>query len=137
VCRCLVDGDFLFIPFHSFLPHLVDHCNVQGELIASSNYRKFLVAPLHLTDAHRQQFPPALARLSQAHGELEESTDWLQPKGVGVVCIKDGGIKAGSFVHFYFGKMHGVLFSIKTNSRRAIRLPRYSPWKWFEREAAI
>jgi hypothetical protein len=110
VCRCLVDGDFLFIPFHSFLPHLVDHCNVQGEHIASSIYRKFLVAPLHLTDVHRQQFPPtkflpALARLSQAHEELVESTDWLQPKGVGVVCIKDGGIKAGSFVHFYFGKM--------------------------------
>ena len=110
VCRCLVEGNFLFTPFHSLLPHLVDHCNVQGELIASSIYRKFLVAPLHLTDAHRQQFPPAkflpaLARLSQAHGELEESTDWLQPKGVGVVCIKDGGIKAGSFVHFYFGKM--------------------------------
>ncbi len=92
ICRCLVEGNFLFIPFHSpFLPH----CNVQGEAIPSSIYTKFLVAPLHLTDAHRQQFPPtkfiaALARLSQAHKELEESKDWLQPKGVGVVCVKKG-----------------------------------------------
>jgi hypothetical protein len=142
VCRRLVDGNFLFISIHSYLPHIVDYCNVQGEDISSSIYKKFLVADLHLTDAHRQQFPsakflPALARLTQAHEELGESTDWLQPKGVGVVCIKDGGIKAGSFVHFYFGKMYGVLFNFKTNSRRVIRLPRYSPSKWFEREAAI
>ena len=133
---------WLQVIFYSSLPHIVDHCNVQGEDISSSIHKNDLVAPLHLTDAHRQQFPPAkflpaLARLTQAHEELEESTDWLQPKGVGVVCIKDGGIKAGSFVHFYFGKMYGVLFNFKTNSRRVIRLPRYSPSKWFEREAAI
>jgi hypothetical protein len=143
VCLRLVDGNFLFISIYSSLPHIVDHCNLQGEDISSSIHKYFLVAPLlHLTDARRQQFPPAkflpaLARLIQAHEELGESMDWLQPKGVGVVCIKDGGIQAGSFVHFYFGKMYGVLFNFKTNSRRVIRLPRYSPSKWFEREAAI
>lgn len=110
VCLRLVEGNFPFISIHSSLRHIVDHCNLQGEDISSSIYKDFLVAPLHLTDAHRQQFPPtkflpALARLNQAHEELDESMDWLQPKGVGVVCIKDGGIKAGSFVHFYFGKM--------------------------------
>jgi hypothetical protein len=69
-----------------------------------------LVAPLHFPDEYKQQFPftkfvPALARLSQAHAALGEQPDWLQPKGVGVVCVNKGGIKRDSFVHFYFGKM--------------------------------
>jgi hypothetical protein len=111
VCPRLVAGNFLFISIYSSLPHIVDHCNVQGEDISSSIYKNDLVAPLRLTDAHRQQFPPAkflpaLDRLNQAHEVLGESMDsvhWLQSKGVGVVCIKN--IKKNSFVQFYFGKM--------------------------------
>jgi len=72
-----------------------------------------LVAPLHLPDIFTQQFPStkfvsALARLSQAHAALGEQPDWLQPKGVGVVCVKKDGIKKDSFVHFYFGKMCAI-----------------------------
>jgi hypothetical protein len=73
-------------------------------------YNKHLVAHLHFPDTFRQQFSStefrfALARLSQAHAALGEQPDWLQPKGVGVVCVKKDGIKKDSFVHFYFGKM--------------------------------
>ena len=108
-----------------------------------------MVAPLHLPETFRQQFPSAkfvsaLARLSQAHAALGEQPDWLQPKGVGVVCIKKDGIKQGSFVHFYFGKMcdmgHFIALT-RTAFYSTFNLTNlshsYTPSKWFEREAAI
>ena len=67
------------------------------------------------------KFVSALARLSQAHAALGEQPDWLQPKGVGVVCVKKDGIKSDSFVHFYFGKMCDIgHFSAFTRSARSI-----------------
>jgi hypothetical protein len=109
-----------------------------------------LVAPLHLPDTFRQQFPSAkfvsaLARLSQAHAALGEQPDWLQPKGVGVVCVKKGGggIKKDSFVHFYFGKMCVIVYrTFYCNNKvgkfdLTIFSHSYTPSKWFEREAAI
>jgi hypothetical protein len=78
------------------------------------NNNKHLVARLHFPDTFRQKFPStkflsALARLSRAHAALEEQPDWLQPKGVGVVCVKRDGIKKNSFVHFYLGKMCDII----------------------------
>jgi len=66
---------------------------------------------LNLAQSLREQFPPskflpALQRLAAAHDALGERPDWLQPKGVGVICVKDGGMPKDSFVHFYFGKMY-------------------------------
>ena len=111
-------------PLSNLLPRIhTDSCAAvfQGEDISSPVYSQHLVARLRFTDAHRQQFPPvkflpALERLSQAHNALEEQQDWLQPKGVGVVCIKDGGLDKGSFVHFYFGKMYGQYFNLLAHS---------------------
>jgi hypothetical protein len=109
--------------------------------MALCDHSKYLVAQLHLTDDHRLQFPPAkflpaLQRLSHAHAALKEGQDWLQPKGVGVVCIKPGGIAKDSFVHFYFGKMC-VQFCNQSRSTVTHGNRRYSPSKWFERESAI
>jgi hypothetical protein len=66
---------------------------------------------LHLPHAFGQQFPPskflpALQRLATAHNALGERSDWLQPKGVGVICVAARGMPKDSFVHFYFGKVY-------------------------------
>ena len=42
----------------------------------------------------------------------------LHPKGVGVVCVKKEGIKAGTYVQDYLGEL-------------------YTPWRWYERQDAI
>mmetsp|Transcript_3241 Transcript_3241/g.7629 ORF Transcript_3241/g.7629 Transcript_3241/m.7629 type:complete len:508 (-) Transcript_3241:628-2151(-) len=42
----------------------------------------------------------------------------LHPKGMGVVCIRDGGIPAGRFVDDYLGEV-------------------YPPWRWYERQDAL
>jgi hypothetical protein len=104
----------------------------------------YMIATLYLSDALRKQFPsarfvPALARLSQAHAALGQKPDWLQPKGMGVVCVKKGGIKKDSFVHFYFGKMCdiGHFIALTRLSNLTILSHSYTPSKWFEREAAI
>ena len=71
---------------------------------------RYLVAPLQLAHGLRDQFPPskflpALQRLADAHDALGDGPNWLQPKGVGVVCVAENGMPKDSFVHFYFGKM--------------------------------
>jgi hypothetical protein len=73
------------------------------------------VAPLHLEQEQLLLFPPrkflpAVQRLAAAHDSLGQRPDWLQPKGVGVVCVQKNGISKDSFVHFYFGKMYGNCF---------------------------
>ena len=42
----------------------------------------------------------------------------LHPKGVGVVCVREGGIPAGTYVQDYLGEL-------------------YTPWRWYERQDAI
>ena len=42
----------------------------------------------------------------------------LHPKGVGVVCIRPGGLEPGTYVQDYLGEI-------------------YSPWRWYERQDAI
>jgi hypothetical protein len=85
---------------------------VQAWLLQDQSwFSPFLVAPVLLAPGLRDQFPPfkflpALQRLTAAHDALGERPDWLQPKGVGVICVKDDGMPKDSFVHFYFGKMY-------------------------------
>ena len=71
----------------------------------------FQVAPVQLAPALREQFPPskflpALQRLAVAHDALDNEPHWLQPMGVGVICVAKNGMPKDSFVHFYFGKMY-------------------------------
>lgn len=42
----------------------------------------------------------------------------VHPKGVGVQCIKDGGLPSGTFVTEYLGEL-------------------FAPWRWFEKQDAI
>lgn len=83
---------------------------VEAWLQKRSWYSPFLVAPVQLAPGLRDQFPPskflpALQRLAVAHDALGKQPDWLQPKGVGVVCVAQNGMPKDSFVAFYFGKM--------------------------------
>ena len=83
---------------------------VEAWLQERSWYSPFLVAPVQLATGLRDQFPPskflpALQRLAVAHDALGKRPDWLQPKGVGVVCVAQNGMPKDSFVAFYFGKM--------------------------------
>ena len=102
------------------------------------------MAPLQLAHGLRDQFPPskflpALQRLAAAHDALGERPNWLQPKGVGVVCVAKNGMPKDSFVHVYFGKMYEQIFSsiaLASGVSRDVPLS-YPPSKWFEREAAI
>ena len=68
----------------------------------------------------------------QAHEALivQGGPDWLQPKGVGVVCVRPEGMPANSFVHFYFGKM--CVCSTALNLSPLTPCYRYTPSKWFE-----
>ncbi len=90
--------------------HTLSHPFFQSTTTKALVFNQYLVAHLNFPDTFKQQFPsakfaPALARLSQAHAALVDQPDWLQPKGVGIVCVKKDGIKKDSFVHFYFGTM--------------------------------
>jgi hypothetical protein len=98
---------------------------------------------LQLAPGLRVQFPPskflpALQRLAAAHDALGELPNWLQPKGVGVICVAENGMQKDSFVHFYFGKMYEHRTRVRGLSRVSRDVPlSYPPSKWFEREAAI
>ena len=106
-------------------------------------YTPFQVAHVQLAHGLREQFPPskflpALWRLAAAHNTLGDGPNWLQPKGVGVVCVAKKGIPKDSFVHFYFGKMYEHRTRVRGMSQVSRDPPlSYQPSKWFEREAAI
>lgn len=86
--------------------------DMPGFMVSGENHPTSLVTETEEFVLEEQRYlPPNRRAAKRRHFRLH-------PKGVGVVCVREGGIPAGTYVQDYLGEL-------------------YTPWRWYERQDAI